>query len=1186
MTNCRLRVCSCSILAFVIVSFLSPALSAQTDRATITGLVTDPSGATVPDAKVTATAVATGVARSTVTSAQGTYTLPELPSGVYQVQVEAKGFKTTQKSVELFVLVTQRMDFRLEVGAANEVVKVTEEAPLIQADSAVEQSTATPRQVLELPLQVSSETAGRSPLSFIYLDSSVSSASGQNTPSTTNFRINGSQGLGQNILIDGGTTRRAQNGTFFTEVAPGPDVFDEFTINTGSYSSEYDNSSGGVIDFKLKSGTNNFHGELYEYWRNDYLNANTFLNNSGGLRKNEDRENDFGGNFGGPVFIPKLYNGRNKTFFFFGYGGYRFLQGQNVLVSIPTMKMRQGDFSELLTDPYVLSFFGHPIQIYDPTIPSGSRTAIPGNNLATYVNPSTGRSVIDPVGMKLLSMLPQPTQAGVFHNFLSSSTTPNDMNSEILKIDHVLTDKQRLSLSWTHRSQDAVKGGFPRFPEPLVANGVWRQFFKTDYVRIQHDDAFTPTLLNHVNLSFDRVGVINRNTTLGQSPSTVLGMNPLATQNTGLPRIGFPGYGDILTSPDPRANQEFGSSFFSDQQYENTWELSDSVTKVTGRHTLKFGASLLKEQFNVTQYLDLGSSTNFRNDQTASDADGGGGWPIASMITGAAEFSFVSIETVQPSWRYFYPAFFAQDDIKVTPKLTLNVGIRYEIPNPRTEGHDKMRAFDPKVMNPDAHILGAIVGAGGQGGLKARWPGLIPTDYSNVAPRIGFAYKLNSKTVVRGGYGLYYAPILYGFNGGSNINNAEIGYNILGFLRTPNGRNSTVFLNSYPNAPVPNPNSQFVFDSAGNFLAFNGVDYLNHDFHTGRTAQWSLDVQRQIQDHFAATLSYVGSHGTRLRSNFEHLDALPLNDLKLGFPILNESLNKALADPATVAYAASVRAPLPASASAVFPGFDGNQSVAQALRPFPQYRDFTNLMESLGHSWYDALNAKLDWRYRDGLQFGAAYTFSKLITDAAEDVQGGSPIAGSYQNPFDIRQLRSVSPNNAAHSFVLNFIYELPFGTGKPYAKRSGPIDKIAGGWEVASILSYRSGLPLVPILTGPQAGWLNLVGYDGNLRPDLTGQPILTGRQFSQRGERSDGKPGGILAPAGFHSSARRRGARECRLRHVLCRPDGVFRKRAGRAFSRAPAALQERGHYAFEEDAHHRANGDRGSRGIHQRF
>jgi hypothetical protein len=308
-----------------------------------------------------------------------------------------------------------------------------------------------------------------------------------------------------------------------------------------------------------------------------------------------------------------------------------------------------------------------------------------------------------------------------------------------------------------------------------------------------------------------------------------------------------------------------------------------------------------------------------------------------------------------------------------------------------------------------------------------------------------------------------------------------------------------VFLSQYPSAPVPDPNTQLVFDSSGGFLNFNNVDYLNQDFRTGRTSQYSLDIQHQLTQNLAFTLGYTGSEGSRLRSNFQHLDALPLGDLRLGFPILNESLGTALADPATVAYANIVGVPLP-DPTTIFPGcpvkcFDPGQSVAQALRPFPQYRDFQNLMESRGHSTYNALNARLDWRYHHGLQMGASYTWSKLITDAATDVQGGSPLAGSYQNPFDPRQLRSVDPTIAAHAFVINYIYELPFGAGRHFLNMHGPVDKIVGGWEVAVIQNYRSGLPLVPTVGTPNSDWLNLVGYDGNLRPNLTGEPILTGK-------------------------------------------------------------------------------------------
>jgi hypothetical protein len=1072
----------------------------QTDRGTITGTVTDSSGAVVPNAKVTAKATTTGEERSTTTSGEGDYTLPELPAAPYQVTAEAQGFKKSTQSLQLPVQVTRRADFKLTVGVATETTTViAADVSVLQTESAVSQTNVSERQVRQLPLQVTAEAKGRTPLAFIFLDSTVTSStedSGQTAgTNATKFRVNGGQALGTEILVDGSSTRRAQNGTFFTEVAPGPDAYQEFTLSTSSYSSEFGSSSGGVVNFTIKSGSNGFHGEAYDLLRNTVLDANSFLANASNLPRGVDRQNDFGANIGGPVIIPGLYNGRNKSFFFFNYEGYRFTQGENVLLTVPTLKMKTGDFSELLTDPYVLAFNGgNPIQIYDPTMPSGSRNPIPGNRLDVYSNPGTGLSVLDPVGLGIVAKYPDPNRDGVFHNYSASSSTPITMNSYVAKGDQVISDRQHLSGSYTTRSADNFQGGFPRFPLPFIADGRWKQIFNSKFARIQHDYTFSQNLLNHLNLGWSRVDVSNKNTTFGFNPGTQLGMNPLATQNVAFPRIGIPGYGSELTSPDPRAYQPIGSTFFSDRIFDNTLQISDGLTWVKGRHTLKFGGDVRWQQENVTQVIDPGGTFNFRNDQSTSDADPGGGWPIASLVTGATEFSFVTIHSVSPGWRFFFPAMYANDDIKVTPRLTLNLGVRYEIPNPRTEMDNRYRAFDPNVINPDVNLRGALIGAGGQGGIKSPERGLIPTDYSNFSPRVGFAFSLNSKSVIRGGFGLYYSPFIYGAEGQNNITDGLQGYST-SRLSTPNGRNSTLFLNNLPNAPAPNPNSQFVFDAGGNFLATD-VDYLNRDFHTGRTAQWSFDFQHELPANLAFTLGYVGHKGSRLRSNFVRLNALPLADLKLGFPILNESLNTAIADPATVAYAASIGVPLPSSPDAVFPGFDGNFSVAQALRPFPQYHRVRNLLESRGESWYHGFNARLSRSFAKGFQFSAAYTWSKLITNAADDLEGGSPIRGVLQNPFNLSSLRTVDPGSAAHVFVINYIWELPFGKGKPLLNQPGVVDKIVGGWQINGIQRYESGLPLVPSFSGQKAAFLDLVGYEGNLRPNLTGQPILTGNK------------------------------------------------------------------------------------------
>jgi hypothetical protein len=1077
---------------------------AQTDRGNITGTVTDPQGAVVSGAKVTATNLETNEVRETNTGDEGNFTLTELKAGPWKVTVEAQGFKTTAiDKVQVAVQVTRTVDVKLEAGAIGESVNITSEPPVIQADTQVRQTNVTERQVKELPLAVSAESGGRTPLAFIFLDSNVTAASGTTGRGTdaSNFRVSGGQGLGTEILIDGASTRRAQNGTFFSEVAPGPNAFQEFTVSTSSYSAEFGSSTGGIVNFTIKSGGNEFHGEGYELLRNEVFNANSYVNNFFGNPRPTDSQHDFGGNIGGPVWIPKLYNGRNRTFFFFNYEGYRFTQSETVQVSVPTLKMRTGDFSELLTDPAVIHQFGHGVQIYDPTQPPGTRTAIPGNRLDLY----KGGSVIDPVGLKILQFFPAPTSSGVYHNYTANSTVPTDMNNYIGKVDQVISDRQRLSVSYSNRLLTTIKGGFPRFADPFVANGVWDQDFRSDFLRAQHDFTLTPTLLNHFNFGFNHVKVRNLNPTEGFMPSVELGLNPLASQDLTFPRTGFPGYGDPVTSGDIRAYQEIGGSFFSDNQTDKEWEVSDFITWVKGRHTLKFGGDARWTRFKVHQLIDAGTSTNYRHDQTASDFDPEGGWPIASLITGATEFSFVNYHSIDPGWRYFYPAMFVNDDFKLTPRLTLNLGLRYEIPYPRTEAEDRFRGFDPNVTNPVVNRAGALVGAGGQGGLQAEHKGLAGTDYSNISPRIGIAYSLNQKTVVRGGFGLYYAPLLYGFNGSNTILEGTLGYST-GALYTPNGRQSTVFLRNYPNRPAIDPNGQFIGSD---------VDFFDPNFKTGRTAQWSVDIQRELPYKFALSVGYIGHKGDRLKSNFARLNAVPFEALKLGFPLLTKPL--AAVTSADRQYAASVGVTLPSSPNAVFPGFGGN--VAQSLKPFPQYGRINNLLESKGESWYNALQVKVDRRFSSGIQFGLSYTWSKLLTNASEDLFGGSPTSGVLQNPFDIGSLKSVSPNNPAHVVVFNYIFELPFGKGKRYLHEGGVVDRIVGGWQIGGIHRYQSGLPLV-VYTSGNRDFLDIVGYQGNLRLNLTGEPLLNPTLNGNLGVRYQVlNPRAFAAPPNFQA-------------------------------------------------------------------
>jgi Carboxypeptidase regulatory-like domain len=1058
---------------------------AQSDRGAIAGTVTDPSGAVVPNAKVTATNLDTNEVRETTTSDVGSYQLPELKAGPYKVVVESQGFKTaTFERVQVAVQATHSLDVKLEIGVIGDTVTVTSDAtPVLQTDTPVRQTNVNERQVKELPLEVTSESGGRTPLAFIFLDSNVTAVGGNGT-NATDFKVSGGQGLGTEILIDGAATRRTQNGTFFSEVAPGPNAYQEYTLSTSSYSAEFGNSSGGVVNFTLKSGGNQIHGEAYDLIQNEDLNANSFVNNFRGFARDRDNQNDFGFNIGGPIYLPRFgeggksyWSGKNRAFFFFNYEGYRFTLGRTILTTVPTLRMRQGDFGELLTDPYVVSFFGGPVQIYNPRQPSNTRDLIPNNNLAAYL----GGALIDRAGLAVVQAYPTPNLPGVFHNFVFTGLAPNTTNQSTGKVDFVLTEKQHLSFSYTHRRNVRLAGGFPQLPLPFTSQGIWHQNFITDMARLQHDYTFSPRLTNHFNLGFTRYDVSNLNTTDGFNTSSI-GIPVNATQNAAFPRVDFPNYGDPLFTSDPRANQNIGSTFFTDRELDNTFEPSDVVTYIKGRHTMRFGADFRFNQFNVHQLIDPGGSFNFQSNETARDGTPvQSGWPVASLITGATEFAFNSTDSIDPAFRQFEQGYFFQDDIKLRPNLTLNAGLRYDLPGLRYEAHNAFRTFDPTVINPVVHRPGALTGAGGQGGLQAPFRTLAKPDHTDWGPRVGFAYSYDNRTVIRGGIGIYYAPVLYGTAGTGDINSGTIGYDTHGQLFTPNGNNATTFLSSFPAKPPVDPNGQFIGSD---------VEFFDPNFKSGRTVQYSLDIQRQLPYKLVASIGYIGSKGTRLRSDFGRLNALPFNDLRLGFPILNKNVNDLTA--ADRAYAASIGIALPASSNAVFPGFNG--SVAQALKPFPQYGFITNVLESQGTSNYNALQAKLDRRFANGIQFGASYTFSKLLTNAAQDILGtNNGVGGILQFAGNGNSVRSVSPDNPTHVFVVNYLIELPFGKGKRFLNHGGLVDKLVGGLQFNGIQRYESGLPLI-FFTTANRNFLDLIGVRGNLRLNLTGQSILTG--------------------------------------------------------------------------------------------
>lgn len=1109
---------------------------AQSDRGTVRGTITDPNNAVISGAKAILTSLDRGETREVTSSEDGIFVFPEIKAGLYRMDVEAGGFKRTSvDNIKVDVQGIVSLAVKLEVGeVTGNVVNVNAEAVTINADNPVRQTTITERQVRELPLIANSEAGGRSPLSFIFLDSNVGAVDQSGTNNASKFRVSGGQAGGAEILIDGAGTRRTQNGNFFTEVAPGPNAYQEFTISTNSYSAEFGNSSGGIINFTLKSGSNQFHGEAYDLVRNDDLNANSFFNNANGInpdangksQRNRDNENNYGFNIGGPIYIPNfgegtpggfLRNLKDRAFFFVNYEGFKLIRAARTIQTVPTLKMRTGDFSELLTDPYILAT-GGPIRIYDPRLPIATRTLIPGNRLDLVTGLINGRPLIDPAGLAILQYYPLPTNSGVQNNYVSNVPFPSKSNQVQTKFDFNLTQKQHLNLSVSRRNNNRLAGDSPVLPVPFVqAFGPFQQDFTSSIIRLQHDYTLTSSLINHFNVGYTYYDVINGNTTLGFDTSS-LGIPRNATSNQAFPLIDFVGRGNNRNSP--YFTTDIGSTDFSDHTRDGSLEFSDAVTYIRGRQTFKVGATIRRNQFNVSQLIHPGGRFGFHEDQTRSGrtipdpsnptgppilVDPSSGYPLASLVAGATEWSFVGNDQLDPAFRQMTQSYFLQDDIKVSQKLTLNVGLRYDLPGARTEAHDRFRSFDPTVVNPAIGRLGAIVGAAGQGGLQASTRSLSPQDKSNIGPRLGAAYALNSKTVIRAGIGLYYAPIIYGISGSGSLKDGTIGYNFDDYRTNPDDNAvSSQWLSTFQ--PLPT----FANDPNGQAIGAATIPYFDKNFRTGRSVQYTFDFQRELPFKLVGSIGYIGHRDTRLRSNFGRLNALPLNYLKLGYPVLSAPLgridptntntnpqNGPVYDPvfaaATRSFAQSAGIALPATRNSVFTGFDS--SIAQALKPFPQYNNIDNYLESQGQSRYNALQLKLDRRFSQGFQFGLAYTFSRLITNASEDILGGSPLTSLIQNPFDRTPLLTTSPTNSPQVFVANFIAELPFGKGKKFLDKGGIADKIFGGFQISGIFRYQAGLPLV-VSVSPDTGngnWTDLVGYATQLRPNLTGQDVNT---------------------------------------------------------------------------------------------
>ncbi len=1012
------------VVALLFVACAGIAL-AQSNRGTITGIVSDPTGGAVGGAKVSALNVETGIPYRTESTETGNYVVPQLPVGTYDLTVESAGFRRfVQRGIAVGIAQTLTLPVRLELGAVEQEVTVSAAASQLEASTSEVGAAVSREKVIDLPLAVSGGI--RNPAQFIFLTPGVSGSIG-------NTNINGSQSRAKETLLDGSSLASPESGGTGGPY-PNVEALSEFKLIRSNYTAEYGRAGMGFEIFTTKSGTNEFHGSLFEYFRNNVLDARGFFART----RPGNRQNEFGVAFGGPIWIPKVYNGRNRSFFHFVYSGFRFSQDvANQVVSMPNADFRRGDFTGL-TDRN-----GNPMMIYDPaTTASGAggftRTPFAGNRIP--------QSRFSGVSSRILPNLPNTFGAGVLNNFLTFGGNVIQQDQFTGKADHIFNEAHRLSVFIG--STEAPATNPLRLPVPFTnARTTYNQ---PRIGRVTHDWVLSPTKLNQFFVGATRTNgggvIIGANegwpekiglTGVNRGPGNVF---PVVTFNDG-----FESWG------------EAGGGRSRGGQINNTVQIADHFPWNRGRHSLKFGVDFRWMQTNGAEWLWDQGRFNFSSFTTAMPTAAGranSGSSFASFLLGEVDNSFRRIQEIYPSNRYGYLVTYIQDDWKVNSKLTLNIGLRYEIHRPRIAHRDDLGGFMPELSNPAAGGLLGAVGFLGSGHDRIGRRSFADTDYKNFGPRFGLAYQLNQKTVLRGGYGLFFAPgnavtalrLSTGFSFGLS---AQPTYASTDQSVTPAFNWDRGFPTNFQQPP-------FFLPEVANGANVNMIG--RNDGRTPYIQNWTFSIQRELPEDILLEVSYTGNKGTRLGNNLITFNELDPRLLSLG-TLLTRPVNS----PAAIA--AGIRPP--------FPGFSG--SVAQALRPYPHFQNVDNDSNPNGNSTYHALQIWAQKRMSRGLTFTTAYTFSRSISDG--DTQaGGGPAGQTYYNR---RLEKSISTFDVPHILTFSYIYELPFGKGKPFLNSGGVAGALAGGWAITGIHQYQTGTPITLSANN------TLPLFNGGRRPD-----------------------------------------------------------------------------------------------------
>lgn len=993
---------------------LSVSAFAQGDRGAITGLITDKSGAAIPNVAIEAVNTATNGRFETISTSTGSYRLVGLPPGVYNVTAKANGFNASvQSGVQIQTNQTATIDIGLTVGAVTESVTVQGGVPLIQTESSDVGMVVESKQFLDMPLTLGGGIRNAS--SFIRL------APGVTPTGTWTKSISGGGGFQDQIYYDGISLSRGDLSND-AEVNPSVDAIGEFKLITNNYSAEYAHAMGGVTSFTMKSGTNQFHGTAFEFLRNEKLDARGFFPTV----RAPSKQNEWGGTIGGPVVIPKVYNGKDKTFWFFSFDQfYRRGGALGGLNTLPTSNMAKGDFSEL----------GSKL-IYDPT----TRTPFPNNRI-----PSNRFSS---VSSKMLPFLPAPELPGLVNNSIAPLGSPRaDERTAGFKIDHQFTTKTRVSGMYNDTYRPSVKSPGPSRLLPVGGEAATLllnynlQKVRTNVLHLNIDQTLTPTTLNHIGLGYSRF----------RNPNFSLGLDQGWTQPNG-GKLGLRGLQFDLAPTvlfDTEGYTRFGDDIASDN-YFHTFTALDTLTMIRGNHTFKLGGEIQRHRDNYRNFGNGGGTFRYRRETTGLPGVANSGDAFASFLLGETYSASAYFRDSLPGARYSVFGFFVDDTWKLSNKLTLTYGFRWEPVVPHSDPLGRISYMDIKAPNTAA---GNIPGAMRFGGVDGTSNQYLNTLWHNYAPRIGFAYRATAKTVVRGGFGIF----------NSNYNNQGLGLPAFGYATTASfasadGGTTPVFNwdggfpQNFRRPPVKEA-------TAANGQSATAV--IPSSYKLPYKVQWNFTVEHQFANDISMSFAYVANAGRHLY-NSQSLNQLPQQYWNLPASLLTSNINS------PAAQAAGIKEP--------FPGFStlwgGLARVNQALRPFPQYSGVSIYGSSFGNSSYHSFQYKLDKRYRKGLTGTFAYTWSKFLTDAAM----------FDDNPAQqdaLKREKSYHPTDYPHVVTFSLNYNTPFKSGNKFA------NFVIAGWQLSTVETYSSGSRLYPTTSNP------LPYFNLGLRPNIVSSQI-----------------------------------------------------------------------------------------------